>query len=30
MNELLLNSKPSSVEYPLNSRRYLGFVTWEY
>jgi hypothetical protein len=28
MNELLLNSKPSSVEYPPNSRRYLGFVTW--
>ena len=26
MNELLLNSKPSSVEYAPNSRRYL--VTW--
>ena len=28
MNELLLSSKPPSVEYPPNSHRYLGFVTW--
>ena len=28
MNELLLTCKPPSVEYPPNSHRYVGFVTW--